>query len=436
VVPLDALDGAVGGWTTRQALRALAAGSVGNFVEWFDFAIYSASVPVIATLFFPKSDPTAALLATFALYGVAFLARPLGGLFWGNLGDRIGRRSVLAAVVVVMGAATTCIGLLPTYASIGVLAPVLLALLRLVQGFSGGGEFTGSTSFITEFAPPGRRGLFAAISATFTTLPSICGSLTVLAARTGMSEHAYGSWGWRIPFLIAGPLAVVGLAIRLRMDESPAFAELERERHVERAPAREAIRSHGRSILLVFGIASLSGLGAYTLGAYFVTYLTVTVGLHPTTALLANAAAFGVTVPLVPLVGLLGDRIGRKPLLFGGCAGFIALSVPGYLLAGSGGLGRAIAGQLMVAIPWMFVVSAVVVTQVEIFPTAVRYSGASIGYNLAYMAFGGTAPLVATALVAHTGSHIAPAFYLVAVALLVLPAVWKLPETSRLALRR
>lgn len=417
-------------------MRAVAAGSVGNFVEWFDFAIYSASIPVIATQFFPKSDPTAALLATFALYGVAFLARPVGGVFWGNLGDRIGRRNVLAAVIVVMGVATMAIGLLPTYASVGVLAPVLLAVLRLVQGFSGAGEFTGSTSFITEHAPANRRGLFAAISATFTTLPAVCGALTVLAARTGMPGDTYGSWGWRLPFLVAGPLAVVGLLIRLRMDESPAFEELRRERDVERAPAREAVRHHRRSILLVFAIASLSGLGAYTLGAYFVTYLTVTVGLAPTTALLANCAAFGVTVPLVPLVGLLGDRVGRKPLLVTGCIGFIALSVPGYLIAGSGGLGAAIAGQLMLALPWTFVVSAVVVTQIEIFPTAVRYSGASIGYNLAYMVFGGTAPLVATWLVAHSGSHIAPSFYLVAVAVLVLPAVWKLPETSRLALRR
>ena len=405
-------------------------------MEWFDFAIYSASVPVIATLFFPKSDRTAALLATFALYGVAFLARPLGGLFWGSLGDRIGRRSVLAAVVLVMGSATMTIGLMPTYASIGMLAPILLAVLRLVQGFSGGGEFTGSTSFIAEHAPPHRRGLFAATSATFTTLPAICGSLTVLAARTGMSEHAYSSWGWRIPFLVAGPLAIVGLLIRLKMDESPAFAELEREKHVARTPARDALREHRGSIARVFAIAALSGLGAYTLGAYFVSYLTVTVGLAPTTALLANAAAFGVTVPLVPLVGLLGDRIGRKPLLITGCVGFIALSVPGYLLAGSGGLGAAIAGQLLLALPWTFVVSAVVVTLVEIFPTAVRYSGASIGYNLAYMIFGGTAPLLATWLVDRTGSHIAPAFYLVAVAVAVLPAAWKLPETSRLSLRR
>jgi MFS transporter, MHS family, proline/betaine transporter len=405
-------------------------------VEWFDFAIYSASIPIIAVLFFPKANPTAALMATFALYGVAFLARPLGGVFWGNLGDRIGRRNVLAVVVLLMGGATMAIGLLPTYASIGVLAPVLLAVLRLVQGFSGAGEFTGSTSFITEYAPAHRRGLFAAISATFTTLPSICGGLTVLAMRTGMSEDAYGSWGWRIPFLIGGPLAIVGLLIRLKMAETPAFDELKREEHVERTPTREALRHHGRSIVLVFAIASLSGLGAYTLGAYFVTYLTVTVGLAPTTALLANAAAFAVTVPVVPLVGLLGDRIGRKPLLFTGCLGFIALSVPGYVLAGSGGLAAAIAGQLMVALPWTFVVSAVVVTMVEIFPTRVRYSGASIGYNLAYMVFGGTAPLVATALVSRTGSNIAPAFYLVAVALVVLVAVFKLPETSRMPLER
>jgi MFS transporter, MHS family, proline/betaine transporter len=188
--------------STGEALRALSAGCVGNFVEWYDFAIYSYSVPIIATVFFPEGNRTAAILSAFALYGVAFLARPLGGVFWGNLGDRVGRRNTLAAIVLLMGGGTMLIGLLPTYAQVGIIAPALLALLRLVQGFSGGGEFTGSTSFITEYAPEGSRGLYAAISATFTTLPSLLGGLTVLAFTAVMSDAAYASWGWRIPSLV------------------------------------------------------------------------------------------------------------------------------------------------------------------------------------------------------------------------------------------
>jgi MHS family proline/betaine transporter-like MFS transporter len=422
--------------STGEALRALSAGCVGNFVEWYDFAIYSYSVPIIATVFFPEGNRTAAILSAFALYGVAFLARPLGGVFWGNLGDRVGRRNTLAAIVLLMGGGTMLIGLLPTYAQVGLLAPTLLALLRLVQGFSGGGEFTGSTSFITEYAPEGSRGLYAAISATFTTLPSLLGGLTVLAFTAVMSDAAYASWGWRIPFLVGGPLALVGLWIRLRMEETPAFRRVQSTEHVEGVPVREAIRHHSREIVLVFAIASLSALGAYTLGAYFVTYLQEVVGLDPTTAILANFTAFFVTVPLVPLVGALGDRIGRKPLLFIGSVGFVVLSVPGYLLAGSGGLVTAILGQLLVALPWSFVVSAVVVTQVEIFPTRVRYSGASVGYNVAYMIFGGTAPLVATFLVARTGSDIAPGVYLVAVALVVFFVAFAVPETYRFSLLR
>ncbi|MBA3423379.1 MAG: MFS transporter [Rubrobacter sp.] len=172
--------------STGGAIRALAAGCIGNFVEWYDFAIYSYSVTIIATLFFPEGNRAAAIIATFALYGVAFLARPVGGVFWGNLGDRIGRRTTLAVVVFIMGGATMLIGLLPTYGTIGILAPILLAVLRLVQGFSGGGEFTGSTSFISEYAPDEKRGLFASISATFTTLPSLLGGLTVFAAAAGL----------------------------------------------------------------------------------------------------------------------------------------------------------------------------------------------------------------------------------------------------------
>ena len=324
-------------WSAREALRALSAGSIGNFVEWYDFAIYSYSVPIIATVFFPEGDRTAAILSAFALYGVAFLARPLGGVFWGNLGDKVGRRNTLAAIVLLMGGATMLIGLLPSYAQVGLLAPILLALLRLIQGFSGGGEFTGSTSFITEYAPDNRRGLFASTSATFTTLPSILGGLTVLAVTATLSSDAYSSWGWRIPFLIGGPLALVGLYIRLKMQETPAFRTVKRTEHVESVPVLEAIRHHWRNIMLIFAIASLSALGAYTLGAYFVTYLVETIGLDMSTAILANFAAFFVTVPLVPLVGMLGDRIGRKPLLFIGSVAFIVLSVPGFMIAGSGG---------------------------------------------------------------------------------------------------
>jgi MFS transporter, MHS family, proline/betaine transporter len=240
-----------------------------------------------------------------------------------------------------------------------------------------------------------------------------------------------------MPFLLGGPLALAGLFIRLRMDETPVFKELkEAEERVERTPAREAIQEHGRSILLVFAIASLSALGAYTLGTYFVTYLQEVVGLGRTTAIAANFLAFFVTVPLVPLVGMLGDRIGRKPLLFIGVPGFVLLSLPGYMLASTGNFFLAIVGQLLVALPWSFVVSAVVVIIVEIFPTRVRYSGASIGYNLGYMIFGGTAPIVATYLVTATGSDAAPAIYLIVVALLVFPAVFLLPETRGLSLLR
>lgn len=421
--------------STKGATKALAAGCVGNFVEWYDFAIYSYSVPIIATLFFPEGNRTSAILGAFVLYGVAFLARPLGGVFWGNVGDRVGRRDALAAIVLIMGGATMLIGLLPTYASIGLLAPILLAVLRLVQGFSSGGEFTGSISLVAEYAPENRRGLFTSISATFTTLPTLLGALTVLGISAILGDETYASWGWRIPFLIGGPLAIVGLLIRLRMEETPAFKAVQEEQ-AERAPVREALREHRRSIALVFAIASLSALGVYTLEAYFVTYLQEVVGFSQTTAILANFAAFFITVPVVPLVGLLGDRIGRKPLLFIGTAGFIVLSVPAYILAGSGGLFAAILGQLLIGLSWSFVISAVAVTQAEIFPTRVRYSGASIGYNLGYMIFGGTAPLVATYLVSATDSNIAPAIYLVVVALAVLPVVYLLPETSALSLVR
>jgi MHS family proline/betaine transporter-like MFS transporter len=420
----------------RGARKAVLAGTIGNVVEWYDFAIYAYSVSVIAALFFPAGNETAALLSTLAIFGVTFLARPLGGVIFGHVGDRVGRRSALAASVLLMGGATVLIGLLPTYGQVGHLAPVLLLVCRLAQGFSLGGEFTGATSFITEYAPENRRGFWASLSPSASLLAYIGGALVVLAVASSLPESAYNSWGWRIPFWVAGPLAAAGLYLRLRIEETPAFRALESDEGVDRAPIREAVSGYLRQIALLVGIATLNAVAFYIAAGYFVTYLTETVGLDRMTAFLSNSAALMVYVLLAPLFGFIGDRFGRRPMLFAGCVGMILLSVPGFLLAGSGGLLAATLGQAMIVLPLVIVASAVTVTMVELFPTRVRYSGASLGYNVAYTIFGGTAPFVGAFLVASTGSLIAPAVYLAAIAIVVLPVIFKLPETYRLPTNR
>src|SRR5690606_33572038 len=418
----------------RMALRALAGVSAGNFVEWYDFAIYAYSATVIAKLFFPSGNDTVALLGTLAVFGVTFLTRPAGGVFFGRLGDRIGRRNTLVAILTLMGVSTTLIGLLPTYEQIGVAAPILLTLLRLCQGFSGGGESSGGATFLSEYAPEGRRGRWSGLSNSTQTIPFAVAALLVLGISTWLGDAAYTGWGWRVPFLIAAPFALVGLFLRMRLEATPVFRTLEDTR--AHAPIRTVLTGYRREVAVLIGIASLNAVAFYTMSSYFSTYLQEVVEASPTTALASNSIALLAYSVLIPIAGGVGDRYGRKNVIRVGALAFVVLAVPGYLVAGSGGLGLAVLGQLMLTVPLVTVASVVAVGQAELFPASVRYTGAALGYNIAYAVFGGTAPFVGQDLVPATDNKLAPAFYLIALALLALIPIKALPETSRVSMSR
>lgn len=422
--------------TRRMAGRALAGVSAGNFVEWYDFAVYAYSATVIAQLFFPSGDDAAALLGTLAVFGVTFLARPVGGVFFGRLGDRIGRRNTLVVILTLMGVSTALIGVLPTYGTIGVAAPVLLAVLRLCQGFSGGGESSGGATFLSEYAPAGRRGVWSGLSNATQTIPFAVAALLVLGVSGWAGEAAYTGWAWRIPFLLSAPFALVGLFLRMRLDDTPVFRALENKRDVAHAPLSVVVRGYRREVAVLVGIASLNAVAFYTVSSYFSTYLQDVVGLDATTSLASNSLALLAYSVLIPLAGAIGDRYGRRRVIATGAVAFVVLAVPGYLLAGSGGLALAIVGQLLLTLPLVTVASVVAVGQAELFPAAVRYTGAALGYNIAYAVFGGTAPFVGQYLVLLTGNKLAPAFYLIALALLALLPIVKLPETSRVSMLR
>jgi MHS family proline/betaine transporter-like MFS transporter len=413
------------------ARKALIAASIGNFVEWYDFAVYGYSAAVIAKVFFPEGDGAVALLGTLAIFGVTFLLRPLGGIVLGRLGDRVGRRPVLSLTVLLMGIATAVMGLLPSYASIGIAAPILLLVLRLTQGFFGGGEFSGASTYLVEYAPPERRGLWATLSMATGVFPfAVCG-LVVFAVSTSMDPATYQSIGWRLPFLFALPLALVGLYLRLRIEETPAFRAVEEAGAVEKEPLRILLRHYRGPILLVLAISSLNAVGSYTVTSYMPTFLTEHAKLPPATALIASSSAVAILAVLLPFSGRLGDRIGRRPVILSGTIGIVLLAVPGYLLAGQGSASAAIAGQLLMIVPLSGISAVLGPAMCELFPTSVRYSGSALGYNVAYALFGGTAPFVAQFLITQTGTPIAPAFYMVIFGLLCLIAVVKLPETSR-----
>lgn len=420
----------------RMAMRALAGVAAGNFVEWYDFAVYAYSATVIANLFFPSGNDTAALLGTLAVFGVTFLSRPAGGVFFGRLGDRIGRRNTLVAILTLMGVSTTLIGLLPTYERIGIAAPILLTVLRLCQGFSGGGESSGGATFLSEYAPQGKRGVWSGMSNSTQTIPFAVAALLVLGISTWLGDAAYTGWGWRLPFLLAAPFALVGLFMRMRIEDTPVFRSLENRHTVAHAPLRTVLSGYRREVAILIGIASLNAVAFYTMSSYFSTYLREVVAASPTTALVSNSIALLAYSVLIPFGGMVGDRFGRKRVIRTGALAFVVLAVPGYLVAGAGGLGLAIVGQLMLTVPLVTVASVVAVGQAELFPASVRYTGAALGYNIAYALFGGSAPFVGQYLVLATDNKLAPAFYLIALALLALIPIKALPETSKVSMLR
>ncbi|GAA4377179.1 MFS transporter [Paeniglutamicibacter cryotolerans] len=414
--------------------RVLAGGSIGQFIEFYDFTLYGLSAVVLSQLFFPGSSPLAGLLATFATFGVAFLVRPLGGLFFGALGDRVGRRKVLFITLLSIGTATALIGVLPTHATIGAAAPVLLVLCRMVQGFSAGGESVGAPAFVFEHAPIEKRGFWLNLTLAATALPSVFGGTLILILSGSMSSEAFMSWGWRIPFLIALPMAFFGLWIRAKTEESEAFkAVLAKESTKEYSPIRQAFTENKVRMLQVIFVMGLTAMGFYFLSGYFVSYVQVTGNLSREHSLLANAAAMLLYAILLPIGGIIGDKVGRKPMLIAGSAALALLAIPCFMLVTSGSLPLAIAGQLLFVVPMCIYGGGAYTFFVEIFTTRTRFTSAAISYNVAYAIFGGSAPFIGTFLVAQTGLSAAPGYYMAAAAVIVflLLTLTKVPETRR-----
>ncbi|GAA0949192.1 MFS transporter [Pseudonocardia zijingensis] len=410
--------------------RPLLGAAVGTFIEFYDFAVYALTVPIVAASFFPPGDAAVALISAFAVYGVAFIVRPLGGVVFGAIGDRFGRRRVLMLVLTLIGVATALIGVLPTYEQVGLLAPLLLVALRVAQGLSAGGEVTSATSFALEHAPGHRRSTWITTVVAMSAVSSIVGLIVVLGLGAALPEAAFAAWGWRIPFLLALPLSLVGLYIRLRTDESPAFERAQRRKALSATPVREALARNGRAVFAAFALAAMSALAFYYLVGYFPTYLQVNAGLSRSDALLSNGVALvGFTACLI-VAGSIGDRVGRLPMIRIGACLLVVTSPPAFLLAGSGSVAAAVAGQLLLALALCVFGGGSYAALLEVFPTRTRLSGAALGYNAGYALFGGTAPLLGSVLVTWTGSQYAPGYYLATVALLVLLCTFRLPETK------
>ncbi|NEE12223.1 glycine betaine/L-proline transporter ProP [Streptomyces sp. SID7499] len=412
--------------------RAVKAAALGNAMEWFDFGVYSYIAVTLGKVFFPSGNPTAQLLSTFGAFAAAFLVRPLGGMVFGPLGDRVGRQKVLALTMIMMAAGTFAIGLIPSYATIGVGAPILLLVARLVQGFSTGGEYAGASTFIAEYAPDKRRG-FLGSWLEFGTLAGYIGGAGLVTIMTALlSADDLTSWGWRIPFLIAGPMGIIGLYLRMRLEETPAFAaEAEKaEDNRPKTPLREMVTGQWRALLLCVGLVLVFNVTDYMLLSYMPSYLTGQLHYDETHGLLVVLGVMAVMMIAQPFVGALTDRVGRRPVIATGCAGFLLLSAPALLLIREGSLLAVALGMGALGMLLVCFTASMPSALPALFPTKVRYGSLSIGFNVSVSLFGGTTPLVVTALIGATGNMMMPAYYMMAAAVIGGFAVWRMAESA------
>ncbi|MFF5971738.1 glycine betaine/L-proline transporter ProP [Streptomyces sp. NPDC012769] len=422
--------------------RAVRAASLGNAMEWFDFGVYAYLAVTLGHVFFPSGNDTVQLLSSFATFAVAFLIRPLGGMVFGPMGDRLGRKKVLALTMILMAVGTFAIGLIPSYAAIGFWAPVLLVFFRMLQGFSTGGEYGGASTFIAEYAPDRRRGYFGSFLE-FGTLAGYVGAAGLVTALTAwLGSDTMEAWGWRVPFLVAGPLGLVGLYLRMRLDETPAFRKLESES----AHASEAadtvetttkgdlgriFREQWRALVLCVALVGAYNITDYMLLSYMPTYLSDELGYSETHGLLVLLVVMVLMMLLITQVGRLNDRFGRKPVLMAGMLGFLFLSLPAFLLIGQGGIPAITAGMLMLGLSLLCMLGTMSAALPALFPTSLRYGSLSVGYNVSTSLFGGTTPLVITALIGATGSSLMPAYYAMGAALVGVIAVACMKETAQ-----
>ncbi|MGL9623203.1 MFS transporter [Bradyrhizobium sp. U531] len=403
--------------------------SLGSVVEYYDFALYGLLASTISPLFFPNQSSAEGLLVTLAIFGSAFIVRPIGGLVFGWLGDRRGRNSTLIFTVLGTGISSAAIGLLPTYANVGLLAGIALLTCRLAQGFFAGGEVCGAVTYIAEIAPPNRRGFFGAfnpagVSVGFSLAAVIAGILQSLLT----SEQMF-TWGWRVPFLLCLPLVALTVYARMMLEDTPRFKRLAAERQVARAPVIEVVTVHGVSLVKVIAIASAQSATAYLGLVYFNLFLTRTLGYDKAAVFWLMTVAPLSAAFLMPLFGGLSDRVGRLVILKVAYVGYIVV-LPAALWTMKLGFPLACVATIVAFIPFAATQSTGYPLYGELFPTHVRYSGVSLGFNIATILGGATTPYVATWLLEKTGDYLSPSYFVMALAAIGVIALLTIRETA------
>ncbi|PFG31951.1 MFS transporter [Paramicrobacterium agarici] len=425
----------------RQLRRTVLGTFVGNVMEWYDVGVFGYLIVTLGPVFLPEADPATQVVFMLGTFASTYILRPLGGLFFGWLGDKIGRKRVLFITLTLVAGATFAIGLLPTYAVIGVVGSILLVLLKMVQGFSAGGEFTGAVAFISESSPDKKRGFYAAFLDAGSYLGFALGAGIVTALQVIFGQQAMLDGLWRAPFLIAGPVGLIAIYLRLRVEESPQFTALLKQSSARattgglRVNPLRAFAENWRAMLMVIVLVAAANSAGYAFTSYMPTYLSTVLEHDAVQSNLISLPLLLLMACSMPFVGMLSDRVGRKPVLFAASIWVIVLSVPAFALLGSGSLGGTVSGLALIGVPVALYMGTLASTYPALFPTNSRTTNLGVSYNISIAIFGGTAPLVIDALIRATGNEFAAAFYLIGMSVVGLVAVIILRESARQPLK-
>lgn len=412
--------------------KVLIASLIGSSIEWFDYFLYgTVAALVFNQMFFHSDDPAVGLMLAYASFALAFFIRPLGGVIFSHIGDKIGRKKTLVLTLSLMGGATVLMGFLPTYDNIGTAAPILLIILRLIQGIGLGGEWGGALLLAVEYAPKNRRGFFGSIPQMGVTIGMLLGTLA-LSIMTLLPEEAFLSWGWRVPFILSALLVFFGLWIRKGIDETPSFKKAQEKGEIAKIPFLETMRSHWKEVLIAVGAKVVETAPFYIFGTFIVSYATTQLGFSRTVTLNAVTIATIITTILIPIMGKLSDKVGRKKLYVGGTVLMMLYAFPYFWLLHQGSAFLLVVATILgLGIIWAPITAVLGTMFSEIFKSNVRYTGITLGYQIGAALAGGTAPLVATALLnAYDNSYVPVALYIMLAAAISLIAISSVRDRS------